>query len=106
VRPTGHGFAIGRQGLQFTKRSIMPIYRTKDNRDDASLASIMPLHRSRHLLTVAVLRGHKSRADEEQNELSSVEMERNCLLPICSCTDFTIMPDANELLSLQQSELF
>src|SRR5437016_3039857 len=65
----------------------------------------MALHGLLHLFTVAVFRGNKIWADEQQDDVGCVEMLINLLFPCRTCMDVGVAPDRDQTLPLQWHEV-
>src|SRR5258707_1544064 len=66
----------------------------------------MPFQRALHLDAVAIIRGYKVWADEQENDVGGIEMRVYLLLPFLSCTNVAVVPIDDESLSLQRVEMF
>src|SRR5258708_17377385 len=66
----------------------------------------MPFQRALHFDTVAVIRGYKVWANEQENDVGGIEMCVYLLLPLPSCTNVAVVPIDDETLSLQRVEMF
>src|SRR5579862_1876254 len=65
----------------------------------------MSLQRSFKFYAIAVLRGQKFRADEQQDQVSGSQIVVNLILPIIACSNFSIVPRTDQPLSLQDGHV-
>src|SRR5262249_27317658 len=82
-----------------------PVDVANDHRDDARLVSAMALEGRRHFPLVTVVGGHEVRADEQQNDVGSVEVLIDRGPPLVARADVAIVPQLNEALTLQQLQV-
>jgi hypothetical protein len=66
----------------------------------------MPLQRSPHLFTVAIIRIHEVGTDEQQYDLGGIQVFTNFPFPLRSSANITIVPKFNKPLSLQGFQVF
>src|SRR6266496_2927652 len=93
--------------LQPTNWSILPVDRAYDNWYYLSLLStVMSLKRMLHLYIVAVVRLHKIRTDEQQNDIGCIQMCIDLVLPLHSWSNLAITPRRHLAQSLQRSQMF
>src|SRR5579859_5822004 len=75
IWPVRYRLCTWRQCLKFTERCLLPsIEWTQNNGDNRNLSSIMPLYCTYHFFIVAIIRGHKIRANKQKNNLSITQM--------------------------------
>jgi hypothetical protein len=77
----------------------------QDDRDDARLAGSVPLHRSGHLLRIAVCRAHEVGADKEQDDVRSFQLAEYRGVQLVTGDDATVMPSINQALMLQVGQV-
>ena len=74
------------------KGSMLPIYRTQQDGNDADAFFALAFKRLAHLVPVAVVGSEKIGANEQQNKGSLMKMGVNDMLPIGTGSDQTRMP--------------
>src|SRR5579864_3051818 len=92
VAPTGDGFAIGGQHLEFLERCTLPVSWSQDDRDDAGFSTFVFLQGTLHFNTETIIRVHEVGTDQQEDDVSSIEVCINLAFPFCSCTNVTVMP--------------
>src|SRR5438876_3377079 len=103
-RPIDNWFRIGRQSLKLSKQPL-PIDRSKNDRNNSCFFAVMPFQCAFHLHTIAVIGVHNIGADQQQDDLSFVEVLTDLPFPFGSCANIAVIPDINQSLSLQRSEI-
>src|SRR6266567_3804822 len=58
-----------------------------------------------HLNTINVIGGHEIGADEQENNLSSVEVLTDLPFPFCPCANITVMPHVDKPLAFQRPQV-
>lgn len=61
---------------------MLPIACTENNRDDSGFAGMKAFHRALHFDTVAVVRFEEVGADEQKNDLVTVDMATDRLVDV------------------------
>src|SRR5438876_9220159 len=79
--------------------------RTKDDRNDKRLTTLMPLYCLLHFNIIAIIGGYKVRTNKQENNLSIIQRFINLSFPFRSCTNVAVMPNINETLPLQGTEV-
>src|SRR6266702_8823788 len=87
VVPTGDGFAIGGQGLQLLESGSFPVTCSQDDRDDTGLFLVVSFHGPLKLNTLAVGRSRKICTDEQENNLSGIQVPINLMSPFLAGTN-------------------
>lgn len=78
-----HEEFAGRQSLQARKWGDLPVaYWPYQERNHAGLVSLMPLHRTLHLDTIAIVGCHKIRIDQQEDKPGSVQVIINFRAPM------------------------
>src|SRR5438067_960769 len=90
--PARHRLALSRQHLQLCEWRTFPIARTQDNGQDARLIGFVPGNSLCHLDAIAKVGGHKIGADEQEDDIGSVEMSQNLRARFCPWSDIAIIP--------------
>ncbi|OLE56518.1 MAG: hypothetical protein AUI36_15695 [Cyanobacteria bacterium 13_1_40CM_2_61_4] len=75
IGPFGDRFAIAGDGEKLAKWCLFQIIgRTKENRNHGSFFRIIPFHRSFDINIIELLRKYKIWTDEQENNISTVQM--------------------------------
>ncbi len=70
------------------------------------LSSLLPLHRPRHFLTVAIFGGHKIGAHQEQDDVGRVQLFLDFRFPLATRRDLLVIPGLDETLPSQRPQVF
>ncbi len=103
--PAHHGFAFRRQHLQFREWSAFPIAGTQDDRQHPRFICFVSLNGACHFDTEAEFRGHEVGADEQENNLSGVEVSHDLWTPFGSRNDVAVRPGGENPLAFQIVEM-
>src|SRR5947208_2937334 len=106
VVPTGNGFGIGGKGLEILERGAFPITCSQDDRDDTRIILVVSFHSPLQINTLAVGRSCKICTDEQENNLSGIQVPINLMSPFLAGTNIAIVPVGDESLRLQVAEVF
>src|SRR5690348_3783717 len=98
-------YGIGWQGLEFAERRALPVDRAQDDRDDLGFAAFVPLHSSFHLDAIAVVGVYKVWADQQQDDIGGVQMLLDLSFPFGTCADIAVIPDFDQPLSLERTQV-
>jgi len=93
ISPACDGLRIRWNHLESGKGCILPIDGTKENRNDHRAALIVACDSSFHFGAIAILRGHKVGANQEQDNISALEMPLQFSFPFHTCVNVSITPD-------------
>src|SRR5947209_5437395 len=77
----------------------------ENDRNDACCAFVVSLHRSFGFDAVAVIGGNEVWTDQQQDDVSLVEMCINLGGPCSSSTDIAIVPLGNQSLPLKRTQM-
>ena len=75
---------IPRQPLQVLERRALEVARSDKNRNHSCSLAVVALQRPFHLDAVAIARGHEIGADQEKNQVGSLEILIDFLGPVRS----------------------
>src|SRR5690242_13682916 len=93
-RPPGcDRFAVCWQSLKLSKWGVLPVWHwAEKNRNHTGFFLFMPLHCSHHFFAVGG-RIHEIRADQQKNDVGSVQVLLNGVFPFCSRMNLHIIPE-------------
>jgi len=91
--------------VQLGEWRIREEYRAQQHRDDMGFAALVTLQRPHHFSAVAVLRGQKVGANEQQDNMSCVEMNIDLLNGFLARADLSGMPGGDESTIFQVAEM-
>src|SRR5450755_392322 len=103
--PLTHRFSIRRSHLEPGERRILPIYWAQDNGNNPGFFSIVSLQCPLHFNTITIFRTHESWTDQQQNNLSSIQVSVNFTCPIGSWANLAVMPVCDDALSPQIAQV-
>src|SRR6266849_5632029 len=83
------------------ERGYLPVNRTKNYGDNPCFFLLVAFKCSSHFNTITIVGGHKIWTDQQENNLSGIQMLLDLQFPFGSRTDISIIPDVNKTLSLQ-----
>src|SRR5690349_11158629 len=105
IRPFGDGFGIRRDDLELSKRCIVPVDRTEQERNDLRTSLFVALDGSSHFGAVAIVRSHKVGTDQQQDDISTFQMLMEFFFPFHTSIEISIAPNRDLALSLQRHEV-
>lgn len=84
----------------------MPVDGPQDNWNHARFAGVMAFQRARHLGVVAIIGCQEVRADQQKDDVNSVETLIDHPLPLLSRADSPVVLTRNCALAFQETEMF
>src|SRR5262249_2525703 len=94
-----------REGLQAPERGGMPVARPEDDRDDARRTRLVTLHRPGDLNIAAVPRGEEVGTDQQEDQISPVEVLADDLVPLPAGFDAAVVPVFDDPLVPQRAQM-
>lgn len=79
--------------------------RSKQDRNDASLAGVVALEGALHFLFITIRRGNEVRADEEENDVGLFKVFVDGAGPIGSGLNAPVVPWLDKVLALEDREM-
>ena len=100
--PQGDRLAVVRQCLQLAEGRLLPVVdRPQDDRDDTRFAHLVTLHSPPHLEVVAVLRSQEVGTDQQENDLSGIDMVIKLLILLPAQANLPAVPCADDVLTFE-----
>ncbi len=108
VAPGGNRFRPSWKCLQLAEGCLLPVRcRFEYDRNNARIARGVSGHRPLYFLVPAVFRVQKGGANEQKNEIGSVQLVLNFAVPLGSWQEFAVMPEGDQaLVTVHPKRLF
>jgi hypothetical protein len=106
VGPVSNRPRVLRQRLKLAEGGALPVVAvTEDDRDDARLTRLVPLHRSRHFDVVAVVGGEKIGADEQEDDVGRLQVLVYLLVPFLAGVNAAVAPVTNHAVTPEHDQV-
>ena len=105
LAPLGQGYSISRQGMERSKRGLLPTDRTQENGNSTGFSSLVELNGCWYFHSRAELRGEIVVAEKQKDQIRGSELVVNLFPPRCSRLNGAVIPFGNMPLLLEDFEM-